>query len=155
MLATIQEPLFLHVRLIVGDDHEAEDALQEILLTISRKLGTLRDPRWFRAWAYRVATRQAVRHARRAKRDPLPVNSAELDQVPVESVEEMFDAEAVADAANAVATLSPASQIVIRMHYMEGMSHTEIAEALEISAGTVKSRLSYGLAALRTTLGAG
>ncbi len=83
------------------------------------------------------------------KRDPITVDSAELDQAPAEMIEEMFEADLIASASAAVASLSPASQIVIRMHYMDGMSHTEIAEALEISVGTVKSRLAYGLAALR------
>jgi RNA polymerase sigma factor (sigma-70 family) len=45
--------------------------------------------------------------------------------------------------------LSPASQVVLRMHYLDGLTHVEIAEALEVAVGTVKSRLSYGLAALR------
>jgi DNA-directed RNA polymerase specialized sigma24 family protein len=35
------------------------------------------------------------------------------------------------------------------MHYLDGLTHEEISEALEIAIGTVKSRLSYGLAALR------
>ena len=45
--------------------------------------------------------------------------------------------------------LPPASQFVIRLHYFEGFTHTKVAEALEISVGTVKSRLAYGLSSLR------
>jgi RNA polymerase sigma-70 factor (ECF subfamily) len=83
---------------------------------------------------------------------PSMVDSAELDQTAVEAAEEAFDAELVAGMSDAVESLSPASQLVVRMHYMEGMSHTEIAEALEISVGTVKSRLAYGLESLRKAL---
>ena len=39
------------------------------------------------------------------------------------------------------------------MHYLQEMTYVEIAEALEISVGTVKSRLAYGLQALRKRLG--
>jgi DNA-directed RNA polymerase specialized sigma24 family protein len=46
----------------------------------------------------------------------------------------------------------PASQVVLRMHYLEGLTHFEIAEALELAIGTVKSRLAYALAGLRTEL---
>lgn len=154
MLSTIQEPLFHHIRIIIGDDHEAEDALQEILFTISRKLSTLRDPLWFRAWAYRVATRDAIRHSKRARNEPFTLDATELDDLAAQPIEEIFDADLVAGMSNAVDALSPASQVVVRMHYFDGMSHTEIAEALEISAGTVKSRLAYGLTALRSNVGA-
>ena len=48
-----------------------------------------------------------------------------------------------------VAALPPASRIVVRMRYLEEMSIGEIAEALEIPHGTVKSRLMYGIERLR------
>lgn len=42
---------------------------------------------------------------------------------------------------------------VIRMHYLEGLTHLEIAEALELALGTVKSRLAYGVTKLRLEFG--
>ena len=41
---------------------------------------------------------------------------------------------------------------MVRMHYLDEMTYVEIAEALELSVGTVKSRLAYGLALLRRRL---
>ncbi|MEP6509030.1 MAG: sigma-70 family RNA polymerase sigma factor [Gemmatimonadales bacterium] len=152
LLASIQEPLFRHVRVIIGDEHESEDVLQEILMTVSRRLGGLRNPQWFRAWAYRIATRDAIRYSKRSRRGPQILDSSELDNLPSNEVDEVLDSETVAQLVAALSALPPASQLVIRMHYMEGMSQTEVAEALELSGGTVKSRLSYGLAALRAEL---
>jgi RNA polymerase sigma-70 factor, ECF subfamily len=152
VLATIQEPLFRHVRTILGDEQDAEDALQEILLTVSRKIGSVRDPRWFRAWAYRIATRDAVRFAKRRKRNVSIDESAELENILVGNETADPETDLIERLPEAVATLSPASQLVIRMHYNDGLSHTEIAEALELSVGTVKSRLAYGLAALRARI---
>jgi RNA polymerase sigma-70 factor (ECF subfamily) len=63
-----------------------------------------------------------------------------------------FDPELIAALPDALAALPPASQLVLRMHYLEGLTHLEVAEGLEISMGTVKSRLAYGLAALRKTV---
>ncbi len=45
--------------------------------------------------------------------------------------------------------LPPHAQIAIRMHYLQELSQQEIAEALEIPIGAVKSRIAYGLSALR------
>lgn len=67
LLLSIREPLFDHIRRIVGDGFSAEDVLQETLFTICRRLPSLREPKWFRAWAYRIATRQAVRRGRRER----------------------------------------------------------------------------------------
>ena len=47
-----------------------------------------------------------------------------------------------------------ASRLVVRMHYFDDLTITEIAEALELPVGTAKSRLAYGLKALRRTLAA-
>ena len=153
LLAGIQAPLFRHIVIVLADHHAAEDVLQDTLLTVSRKLGELRDPRWFRAWAFRIATRHAVRHARRARRYPQGIDDDDLAQIPaVERVAE-FDPELLAALPDALDALSPASRIVLRMHYLEELTYVEVAEALEISVGTVKSRLAYGLAALRRTVG--
>lgn len=48
--------------------------------------------------------------------------------------------------------LPPGSRIVLRLHYLDGLTLLEIAEALELPVGTVKSRLAYGLAKLRAML---
>ncbi|HEU0013290.1 MAG TPA: RNA polymerase sigma factor [Longimicrobium sp.] len=154
LLQTVQRPLYDHLRALLRDHDAAQDALQDTLVQVCRKLGWLRDPRWFRAWAYRIATRIALRRVKREKRwaeavrgdawaeslpapepDPPPVDPAWLARLP-----------------ELLASASPASEVVLRMHYLEAMPYTEIAEALEIPLGTVKSRLAYGLAALRRTV---
>ena len=152
LLASIQVPLFRHVSILLRDEHAAEDALQEVLLTISRKLPSLRDPRWFRAWAYRIATREAMRQARGTRRLPQAVDPDDLANIPIDEPPARFDPEEIAQLADAVAELPPASQVVIRMHYLDGLTQVEVAEALEISVGTVKSRISYGLAILRKAI---
>lgn len=73
----------------------------------------------------------------------------DLNLLAVEEPDDVFDPELAALIQSRVDQLSPASQIVLRLHYLEGLTHLEIAEALEVPEGTVKSRLSYGLAALR------
>ncbi|WP_310468974.1 RNA polymerase sigma factor [Sphingomonas sp.] len=150
LLRDLQGPLFHHVRSIARDRDLALDALQNSLLLIARRLRSLRDPRWFKAWAYRIATREAVRAAKRQSAVDARWAEVELaDAVAAPEVEEPFDAGEIRAAIDRVDALPPASAIVVRLHYLEEMTLAEIAEALESPVGTVKSRLAYGLGKLR------
>ena len=154
LLRQLQAPLFAHVRAIVRDDDLAADVLQETLFTIARRLPSLRDPRWARAWAYRVATREAVRRARLERRwtASLHEDPAALPDAAPEAAEPSFDPELVARLPALLDRLSPASLVVVRLHYLDELTYAEIAEALDLAVGTVKSRLAYGLAALRRAM---
>jgi RNA polymerase sigma-70 factor (ECF subfamily) len=149
VLRSLQEPLFEHVRAIVGDSDTAKDVLQETLWTIARKLSSLRDPRWLRAWSYRIATREAVHRTHAEKRWTQALRGEAMESLPVDEEKPHFDPETLAALPAQLEKLSPASRVVLRMHYLDALTHEEISEALEIALGTVKSRLSYGLAALR------
>lgn len=152
LLRDHQRALYRHVRTITGDADLAFDVLQSALLIIAGRLGGLRDPRWFRAWAYRIATREAVRAARRRKRDlRLFEETAAIDETAAETP--FVDPLLVRACADRLAALPPAAELTLRLHYLEEMTLLEIAEALEIPVGTVKSRLAYGLARLREQLG--
>jgi RNA polymerase sigma-70 factor (ECF subfamily) len=123
--------------------------LQDTLIIICRRLGSIRDVAWVRAWAYRVATREAVRAARKAHRhagDPL--GDAEGVSAP-DAAPPAVDDELLAALPNKLAAVPAGAQIVLRLHYLQSLSQQEVAEALEIPLGTVKSRLAYGLQCLR------
>ena len=152
VLRAMQGPLQRHIHMLVNDVDLSDDVLQDVLWTIARTLPQLRDARWFRPWAYRIATRAALRRTRteRRWRDALRDEDLSLLEAPLE--ESFFDAEAVHAIVEQIDTLSPASSIVVRLHYVEEMTLQEIAEALELSIGTVKSRVAYGLSTLRRRL---
>jgi RNA polymerase sigma-70 factor (ECF subfamily) len=152
LLRALEQPLLAHVRTIVRDHDVADDVLQETLLRVSRKLGSLRALEWIRAWAYRIATREAVRAAR-AERDPRREAVDDQHDFPASEAESAVIAEELLDEMPArLDELPRNAQLVLRMRYLEEMSQQEIAEALEIPIGTVKSRINYGLSALRRTM---
>jgi RNA polymerase sigma-70 factor, ECF subfamily len=68
LLKSVQGPLYGYVFSLVRERPLAEDILQEVFFRVYRKLGWLREPELFRAWAYRIATREAFRHLRRERR---------------------------------------------------------------------------------------
>ena len=153
VLRSIQAPLFRYLRALVGDRALAEDVLQDVMLLVCRKLRWLREPALFDAWAFRIATREAFHRLRRERRWAGRLDDAALEAVPAPAAEETdrFDV-APERLAELVQALAPASRAVVTLHYGEGLTIQEAADVLGIPPGTAKSRLAYGLAALRSKL---
>jgi RNA polymerase sigma-70 factor (ECF subfamily) len=146
----------LVLRSQAGDREALEEllrGLQAVLYHYIRRLvGHLRaleEPQFFRAWAYRIATRASFAFLRR-KRLWLVRHEedVELDELP--SGLEESSAILVAQLHLLLSEVSPASRAVLALHYLEDLSIHEVAAILQLSAGTVKSRLAYGLNCLRT-----
>ena len=153
LLASVQEPLYRYVLSLVRERHLAEDVLQETFVRVYRKLGWLREPGLFRPWAYRIATREAFRQLKRERRWAEQVRDEEtLVAVAAPPPREEFAHELSARLRETVAGLSPASRAVVVLYYLHEMSLEETAAVLGVPLGTVKSRLAYGLGALRRQL---
>jgi RNA polymerase sigma-70 factor, ECF subfamily len=153
LLASVQEPLYRYLLSLVGGRQLAEDVLQETFIRVYRKLGWLREPALFRPWAYRVATREAFRHLKRERRWDDQVRDEEtLRALPAPPAREEFAPVLSARLRETVAGLSPASRAVVVLYYLHEMSLEETADVLGLPLGTVKSRLAYGLEALRRRL---
>jgi len=153
LLASVQEPLYRYVLSLVGERHLAEDALQETFVRVYRKLGWLREPGLFRPWAFRIATRESFRQLKRERRWAEQVRDEDaLGAVAAPPPREEFAPELSARLRETVAGLSPASRAVVVLYYLHEMSLEETAAVLGVPLGTVKSRLAYGLGALRRQL---
>lgn len=135
--------LLRYLARVTGEGALAEDVLQDVLVIIVRKLHWLSDPSLFRAWAYRIASREAFRALKKwRKLEPLDegLAIAEVD-TPDPWLRERLLA--------AIGRLTPATRAVVALHYVEDMPLAEVAAVLDLNLGTVKSRLAYGLAQLR------
>jgi RNA polymerase sigma-70 factor (ECF subfamily) len=144
LLQSIQRPLFGYIaRLVARSGVAAEDVLQETLLRIVRNLEWLKEARYFRTWAFRIASREAFRALGRSRSAP-PLEELD-DTLPAPEMSR----DEVRELGDFVARLSAASQAVVVLHYYEELPLDEIADVLEIPLGTVKSRLAYGLKQLR------
>lgn len=155
LLKAVQEPLYRYIFHVVGDRSLAEDILQEAFVRIYRKLGYLREPELFRAWAYRIATRETFRHLQSERRWTEQVrDESVLKAIPAQPSRAEFAPELIEQLPHLIAGVSAASRAVIILYYLHEMSLDDVAAVLEIPLGTVKSRLAYGLENLRRQLNA-
>lgn len=147
-----QGRLFSYLLGLVNDHHTAEDLLQEIFVIVYKKLRWLEEPKLFRGWLRRIATRAAFRKLKKLRR----YKEISIDQTQESDLSEFSRSLSDPILQKRLPTLmenvSPASRAVLLLHYWEGWSLKEISGILSIELGTVKSRLHYGLKSLRKQL---
>ena len=134
---------------ILREPDQADDAVQQTLVTIWRELPKLRDPDRFEAWTYRLVVRFCLAEARRQRGQEARVRALALDERSVD------DTAAIAvrdEIERAFRRLSPEHRAVIVLHHYVGLPVSEVAETLGIPFGTAASRLHYAARAMRTAL---
>ncbi|MGJ3233190.1 MAG: RNA polymerase sigma factor [Oceanicaulis sp.] len=150
LVVRFQPRLFGHAWRLTGDRTLAEDAVQEAWLRLSKALPRLRDDAAFPAFAFQIVTRCCAQMIGRAKRDRDLSVAAACEPEP-----EAPDADRDADLAkvrSAMATLPGDQRAAIALYHFEGFSVAETAAALDVPAGTVKTRLMHARAKLRAML---
>src|SRR5262245_37186647 len=141
-----QADVYRWILRIVGDGSAAEDVLVEAFWRAFRARARFDWSRSFGAWMRRIATNAARDHLRHVRRHRVSV-------APVEPVSSGRGDEGMAELISlAFARLPPRLQVVARLALIEGCPQAEIADALGIPVGTVKSRLFRAQRALRKEL---
>ena len=134
---------YAHARRLLGRVEGAADAVQEAWAGIVRGLGKLREPERFPSWSYAIVTRRCQDGIRRKVREPAGVTDFDPPDPAAGGQEQ------AADLRRAMAALPPDQRAGIALFYIDGLSVAEIAEALGIPEGTVKTRLFHARRALR------
>ena len=117
---------------------QADDAAQEALVQVFRDLRTLREPAALRGWARRIAVRESVRHAQRARAGPLAQTGGDAEAT---LAAEPRDPAVGPDVRAVLAQLAPEQRAILVLRDLEGLSEEEAAAQLGVAKGTVKSRL--------------
>ena len=126
----------------------AHDIAQDTWIAMLKGLSTLDDPARFRGWAYRIVANKSRDWIRREQ----VRRRADTNTEPAYTVDPARGAHDTAAIREGIQQLEPDQQLVLTWFYLEGMSLREIAEALSIPVGTVKSRLSNARTVLRARL---
>ena len=141
--------LYAVASLILRDSDRAEDALQDAFVRAWRELPRLREADRFDAWLRRLVVNSCYDELQRVTRRA----EVSLFSLADRSVIDTSAASAESDRVERAFRQLPLDQrtVLVLQHY-ESLSHTEIAETLGIPVGTVKSRVRYGVAAMRAAL---
>ena len=143
-----QGQVFAWIVRIVRDRGVAEDLTVETFWRIYRARARFRPEGSFPAWAYRIATNLALNHLRRRHlEDELPEDLAQPN-----SPDAAMLREASEQIQHAVGKLPAKLQVVVMLALVEERPYQEIAEALGIAVGTVKSRVFRAVRILRKEL---
>ena len=138
---------------LTGDDEEARDLAQDVLVRLHKGLAKYREGN-FEGWLYRTtvnAFRDRLRKRKRLREDLLPPEPPQMRTSRI--VEEAVAAGELHDVVQeALVKLPPEYREAVVLRDLEGRSYDEIAEIVGIPAGTVRSRIHRGREALRQLL---
>lgn len=147
----LQPRLLSHAHRLLGDADSALDITQAAWIDIMRGLPRLREPQAFRVFALKIVSRKVAR-AIKGRQHERTFKAAWLAEARTTSEslgEATADARTVRDA---IAALQPAHQATLALFYLEEMTVIEVAEAMDVPVGTVKTRLMHARSKLRDLL---
>jgi RNA polymerase sigma-70 factor (ECF subfamily) len=145
-------PLYVFALRVVGDPQAAEEVVQDTMVRAWLAADRFDPGRGSVAtWLFTIARNLTTDHARRVAARPKVVATVDVVDPPVtdDEVDRVLETWQMA---SALAQLSDEHRAVIVAAYYDGLTVAEIAARLRIPVGTVKSRLFYGLRALRLRL---
>jgi RNA polymerase sigma-70 factor (ECF subfamily) len=135
---------------ILRDIDLAEDATQQALLTVWRDLPKLRDPARFDAWSYRLLVRACYAEARRTRRSASNLRLLPADEpMGADGLSTVIDRDQLE---RGFRRLSIDHRAVVDLHHYLDLPLSEVAAALGVPEGTVRSRLHHAMRAMRAAL---
>lgn len=164
LIGEFHQPVYSLIYRIVNDPSDAADTTQEVFLKVFRGMKQFHGESTLKTWIYRIALHEASNRRRwwfrhKCQETPLdPVEGSEYSGEerlidPGESPFEQFaHLEVRAVVEEALTHVPEPYRTAIILRDLEDMSYDEIAEVLQISLGTVKSRITRGRDALRKKL---
>lgn len=143
IIINMENKLYRISRSVLREDADCADAIQEALIRAWLKLPTLHNPERFEHWLVRILLRECYRIAKKTKYFALEKeNTAYIDADPTEHM----------DLHEAMYKLKIEHRAPLILHHMMGYKVYEIAQMLNVPAGTIKSRLMRGRKKLKSII---
>jgi RNA polymerase sigma-70 factor (ECF subfamily) len=164
LLRTYEDPVYNLVYRLLNQPVDAPDVVQEIFVKVYRNLNHFQGKSSLKTWIYRIAVNEAYNHRRwfsRHKKQEVGLNGSDESSVGLADVlpdrcrspfDLTSDHETRALIEEALLKINPVFRSAVVLRDLEDLSYEEIAEVLQISLGTVKSRILRGRESLRVEL---
>jgi RNA polymerase sigma-70 factor (ECF subfamily) len=140
----------------VGDRSRAEDLAQDVFLRVHRGLPYFRGQARLSTWIYRIVVNLCLQEKQRPVRIEVPADEAGDDEhAPrqLATTDRAFAGIELRDQlSKALAQLPPNYRLLIAAHYLEGVQYEDLAEALDLPLGTIKTQLHRARQQLRKLL---
>ncbi|GAA0249689.1 sigma-70 family RNA polymerase sigma factor [Saccharothrix mutabilis subsp. mutabilis] len=134
---------------LCASDQDAEDAAQEAMIVLFRRIGTLRAATALASWMFRIVRNECLRRTRATLAGLGAAAPVDTTASAEDDVLERLERERVAAA---IAALPDDQRRVLVMRDVQGLSGGEVARALGLSVAAMKSRLHRARAAVRARL---
>jgi RNA polymerase sigma-70 factor (ECF subfamily) len=164
LVARFQQPVYNLVYRLMDDPGDASDVVQEVFLKVFRNIWTFRSESSLKTWIYRIAVNEVYNYRRwffRHRRQEVILEDENEggrnfgDAVPDRGrspYDYALDGEKRVLIEEALARINPIFRAAVVLRDIEDLSYDEIADILNISLGTVKSRITRGREAMRRQL---
>ena len=164
LLARFQQPVYNLALRLLGDAADAGDITQEVFLKVFRSIHSFRSQSSLRTWIYRIAVNEAHNRRRwifRHRHNEVGLEESDDEARVIERPVSGHEASPFDRALNrerhvlieqALTRINPVFREAVVLRDIEDFNYDEIAEILQISIGTVKSRITRGREALREQL---
>lgn len=139
---------------ILGNDSDADDASQNAMISIARRIDTFDGRSSISTWIYRIATNAALDEIRRRRRRPhLVGDEAVLTVVDISSERAMASIDGADRLSEALARIPEEFRVALVLRDVADLDYEEIGRILDVPGGTVRSRIARGRARLAELLG--
>ena len=158
IIADVQDSVYYTCLSVLHSKDAAQDAAQDVLLTVFTKLGTLKNAGAYIGWVNRITANVCKERLSKPNRevflasdedghDPFAIfEDVDEQTIPEKALDNAETQSMVVELVNA---LPDEQRMCVLLFYYDGMKTREIADALDVSEGTVKSRLNYARKALK------
>lgn len=138
LLATYQKPLYVHLRRMLGNHPDADDALQNTFIKVWKNVANFRGDSALYSWLYRIATNEALAIIEKGKRSHL--HTVIDDEAHASAKTDGPDGDAISRVLQAaILTLPLKQRQVFDLRYFEEMPYEQIAELTGTSVGALKA----------------
>ncbi len=146
-----ERAVFKNAYLITGSREDAEDVLQDVFTSVWKSRHTFDSSKGkVSTWLHRITVNECMRKRRKDRPAMLRVDPELVEgSMPVSKIDNVEDTESLTLALNGIEAGQRAALV---LRYFNDLPYDEIARALDVPLGTVKSRINHGLKKLRAQM---